>query len=139
MFSEQLLKVKSVCCYFTGMTSHVYKGIPSLHEVECTGRNLKPEVKLLALQLYTLPDHALLATLNVISNTCVTLGEMSSCIVNKTDSHKSKLRILVSDLKEGESRQYKCTGNTLDSYGLSEVVTWELTVIRFSKYIKKKI
>ena len=84
--------------------------------------------------MYTLPDHVLLATLNVISNTCVTLGEMSSCVVNKTDSHKSKLRILVSDLKEEESRQYKCTGNTLDSYGLTDTVTWEILVTRYSKW-----
>lgn len=134
LLSEQCSDLKTSCKYITGLTSRIFKGIPSLHEVECTGRNLKPEVKLLALQMYTLPDHVLLATLNVISNTCVTLGEMASCVVNKTNSHKSKLRILVSDLEEEDRRQYKCTGNTLDSYGLSEVITWELTVTRHSKY-----
>ena len=121
------------------MTSRLFKGIPSLREVECTGRNLNPEVKLLALQIYRLPSHELLATLNVISSNCVTLGEMASCDVNTADSHQSKLRVLVADLDEGESRQFKCTGNTLDSYGLTNAVTWNIIVTRYSKYTTKEL
>ena len=130
---EQTLDMKTCCGDITGMTSRLFKGIPSLREVECTGRNLSPEVKLLALQIYRLPSHELLATLNVISSNCVTLGEMASCDVNTADSHQSKLRVLVADLDEGESRQFKCTGNTLDSYGLSKGVTWKIMVTRYSK------
>ena len=115
------------------MTSRIFRGIPSLQELECTGRSLKPEVKLLALQLYMLPDHELLASLNGYSNNCVTFGEYSSCVVDSTDTHKSRLRILVADLTEGESRRYKCTATTVDSYGLSKIITWNIVVRRISK------
>jgi hypothetical protein len=116
------------------MTSSFFKGFHSLQEVVCTGRSLKPEVKLLGLQLYRLPDEELLASLNVFSSNCVTLGDYSSCIVNPTDTHKSQLRILVADLSEGESRGYKCTANTVDSYGMSKILTWRIVVTRESGY-----
>ena len=121
--------------HISGLTSRDFRGFPSLQEVECTGQSLKPEVKLIALQMYTLPDRRLLASMNVISNECVTLGDYSSCRVNKTDTHKSKLKLLVSDLREGKSRGYQCIANTFDSYGSTRVFTWTITVERLGKYL----
>lgn len=116
------------------MTSRDFKGFPSLQEVECTGRSLKPEVKLIALQLYSLPSNRLLASMNVISNECVTWGDYSLCRVNKTKTHKSKIKLLVADLNDGESREYKCTANTYDSYGFSKVFTWTIVVKQLREY-----
>ena len=113
-----------------GLTSRDFKGISSLQEVECTGRSLKPEVKLLALQLYRLPENVPLASLNVISNSCVTLGEYSYCAINSADTHRSRLRLLVYDLDEGEGREYKCTANTLNSFGNSKIFSWKIPVRR---------
>ena len=117
-----------------GLTSRDFKGIASLQEVECTGRSLKPEVKLLALQMFKFPENMPLASLNIFSNTCVTLGDFASCEISNVDTHRSKLRILVFDLEEGESRQFKCTANTLNSFGTSKTFSWQIRVTRVSKY-----
>ena len=120
--------------HISGMTSRLFRGFPSLQEVECTGTSLRPEVKLIALQMYRLPDNRLLASMNVISNECVTWGDYSLCRVNKTDTHKSKVKLLVADLNDGESREYKCTANTYDSYGFSKVFTWTIMVKQLREY-----
>ena len=117
------------------MTSRDFKGFSSLQEVECTGGSLKPEVKLIALQMYKLPENKLLASMNVISKECVTWGDYSLCRVNTTDTHKSKVKLLVADLSDGESREYKCTANTYDSYGFSKVFTWTTMVKQLSEYL----
>ncbi|KAL8615874.1 hypothetical protein ACOMHN_058941 [Nucella lapillus] len=98
------------------------------------GHNLKAEVKLLSLQLFQLPDSRLLATLNVFSNSCVTLGDYSACQVYGGDTHRSQLRVLVTDLQAEEGRRYKCTANVVDGYGFPEVLTWILTVRGIGEY-----
>ncbi|KAL8615873.1 hypothetical protein ACOMHN_058940 [Nucella lapillus] len=117
-----------------GMTSRLFKGFPSLQEITCSGHKLQAEVKLLSLQLFRLPENELLASLNGYSQSCVTLGGYSSCVVDSQNTHQSELRVLVTDLKEGESKEYKCTANTVDSYGFSKILTWITTVTRLSEY-----
>ena len=118
----------------TGMTSRNFKGFPSLKEVQCSGRALKPDLKLLSLQLYRVPKEEMIASLVVFSNTCVTMGDYSSCVVNTGDTHVSTLRTLVTDMREGERRQYKCTASAMDSYGLSKHFTRTITIQVHSKY-----
>ena len=116
-----------------GMTSQLFKGIPSLQEVVCSGTKLEPEVKLLSLQMHRLPGNKALASLNVISSSCVTLGDYSSCFIDSDDSRRSKLRILVVDLMEEESRVYTCDVHTIDSFGIPKSSQWRITVKRPSK------
>ena len=110
------------------MTSQLFKGIPSLQEVRCSGASLEPEVKLLSLQMRRLSDNRALASLNVISNNCVTLRDYSSCFIDKYDSRRSELRILVFDLVEGERRVYACDIHTIDSFGIPKSSQWKITV-----------
>ena len=115
------------------MTSRIFKGIPSLQEVECSGAELEPEVKLLSLQMHRFPGNKALASLNVISNTCVTLGDYSSCSIDSSDSRRSKLKLLVFDLVEEESRVYTCDVHTIDSFGIPKSSQWKITMKRHSK------
>lgn len=115
------------------MTSRDFKGIPSLQEVECSGATLKPEVKLLSLQLHRLSDNTALAFLNTYTNNCMTFGDYSSCFIDPDVAHRSRLRILVFDLDEGESRDYGCTVNTMDSYGNPKTSNWKIAVTRESE------
>ena len=117
----------------SGMTSRDFKGIPSLQEVECLGGSLKPELKLLSLKIYSAAENSVLASLNVLTKTCLTYSDFSSCYVNNSNTHKSRLRVLVPDLEEGESRQYKCKVNALNSEGDSKVSTWSTLVTRRSE------
>ena len=115
------------------MLSRDFKDIPSLKEVECWGANLNPDVKLLSLKLYQVTDNSVLASLNVITNSCVTFGDFSSCAIDTVDTHKSRLRVLVADLQEGETRHFGCKANTLKPLGDSETLTWTLSVTRKSE------
>ena len=115
------------------MTSRIFKDIPSLQEVECSGGSLKPEVTLLSLQMHRLSDSKTLASLNVFLNTCVTLSSYSSCVIDSGDTHKSRLRVLVDDLAEGESRGYGCTVNTVKSVGNPVTLNWTIHIRRNSK------
>ena len=112
-----------------------FKGFPSLQEVECTGGFLKPEVKLLSLTMTTTASDMELATLNVITNSCLTHSDFSSCFIDLADSHQSQLRVLVSDLDEGESREYECRANTINARGQTNRSTWSILVTRQRKYI----
>ena len=112
------------------MTSRDFKGIPSLQEVECLGGSLKPDLKLLSLKIYTTADNSVLGSLNVITNTCLTYGDFSSCFLHTGDSRWSRLRVLVPDLQEGESREYGCKVSAINSEGDTMVSTWSLFVTR---------
>ena len=115
------------------MVSRVFKGIPSLQEVECSGRSLEPEMKLLSLQIHRLSDSKALASLNIYLNACVTLGDFSSCLIDSVDTHNSRLMVLVDDLSEGERRGYGCTVVTVKSFGTPRTSNWTLYIKRNSK------
>ena len=118
---------------FTGLFTRHFKGIPSIQEVECWGQGLKPETKLLSLKVYTIPDNKVQASLNVFANNCLTYADYSSCFVDTADTHRSRLRVLVYDLEEGESREYGCRALALQNTGDESELTWSVLVTRKSE------
>lgn len=126
--------INTILCVqsISGMTFRAFRGFSSIHEVKCGGDSLNTDVKLLSLQLFRVnPESKVLASLNVVANSCMTFSEYSSCKIDTQDTHSSRLRILVHDLKEGETREYGCTANTLASLGNSVYEDWEITVERW--------
>jgi hypothetical protein len=119
--------------FISGMTARVFRGLPSIQEVECWGGKLSSDVKLISLQLVQLPESTVLASLNVISNYCMTFSEYSSCAIYEVETHKSTLRVLVHDLDEGESREYGCVVNTVNPLGNPVLKNWKLAVTAISK------
>ena len=115
------------------MVTRNFKGFSSIQEVECLGRGLKPEVKLLSLRLFRSSDRFVLASLNVFANNCLTYTDYSSCVVNTTDTHKSRARVLVYDLEEGQSREYRCTATVVESEGVARELNWSVLVFRKSE------
>ena len=118
----------------SGMTARIFKGFPSLQEVECTAGSLKAEVNVFSLKLFTVPDNGLLAHANPVKDECVTFGEFSSCLIDTSNTRNSRLRVLVSDLEEGEDREYGCTVSTFGPLGEYDAATWSITVRRNSEY-----
>ena len=86
------------------MTVRNFKGFSSLQEVECWGEHLDPEVEMPSLKMYTIPEQKVLAYLFLVSKECMTYSEYSSCFIDESEPRKSGLRVLVSDLAEGEGR-----------------------------------
>ena len=117
-----------------GMAVRNFKGFPSLQEVECWGRKVEPEAKLLSLRMYTTSDGSVLAYVNILTLECLTFSEFSSCVLNSTDSHQSRLRVLVSDLEAGQSRDYGCEVSTLKSLEGAKTTLWTISVTRERKW-----
>ncbi|KAL8577615.1 hypothetical protein ACOMHN_036806 [Nucella lapillus] len=112
-----------------GLTVRTFKGIPRLFEIQCSGTTLHPGVTVFSLKIFTLPEKTLQAKANPLKNNCFTFSEMSSCSIVKNDTRKSQLRILVSDLAEGEKRRYGCTTTSFDTDGDTGTSSWVLDVI----------
>ena len=115
------------------MTVRYFKGFRSLQEIECSPARLNAEVKILSIKMFTVPGDTVLAHANPVTNECLTFKEFSSCKIDTSDTRKSGLRVLVSDLEEGESRQYGCKATSFGSLGDTETSTWYLTVNRKSE------
>ena len=118
---------------FSGMSVRNFKGFSSLQEVECWAGHLETEVKLVSLKLYTISDNSVLAYLNTVTNECITHGAYSSCFIDIAASRKSRLKVLVADLKEGESRSYGCKASSFRSGEEPKTDTWSISVKRFSE------
>lgn len=94
---------------------------------------MKPEVDLLSLSMFRISDNAVLGTLHVIKNSCFTHTDFSSCSIDLNDSRESRLRVLVADLQEGESRQYGCEANVINTKGRTNTSVWTIVVTRTSE------
>ena len=113
-----------------------FKGFDSLQEVQCSAHNLKTEVKVLSLKMFSSPENTVLAIANPLVNECITFTEYSSCSIDRSDTRNSKLRVLVSDMVEGEVREYGCRVNSFDSFGDTITSTWSIRVGRESEYFE---
>ena len=111
-----------------------FQGFPSIQEVECTGDSLRPEVKLISLMMYTVPENKVIASLNVMANNCLTHHEYASCVVNTVDTHRSRLSVLEHGLEAGERKVFGCEVNTVNARGKTNTTTWSLLVTRRREY-----
>ena len=118
------------------MTVRNFKGFLSLLEVECSAAEVRTELRVFSLKMFSLPDNIVLATANPMVNECVTFRDFSSCSIDRVDTRHSKLRVLVSDMEEGEVRRYGCRVNSFDSFGDTVTSTWSISVERESEYCR---
>ena len=116
-----------------GMRSRNFKDIPQLQEVECLPAVKETDVKLLSVSLYSMPGKSVLVLLNVLTNSCLTHGEFSSCVMDSRDWREWKVRVLVADLEEGESRTFGCEVTAFTSRGKTRTSTASLLVTHHSK------
>ena len=116
------------------MSVRTFKGISSLQEVECWGGHLDPDVKLLSLKMYTVPQQKVLAYLFLVSSECMTYSEYSSCFIDESDPKRSRLRVLVSDLAEGEKRIYGCEADRVKYLERTKTSVWSILLERNSEY-----
>ena len=112
-----------------------FKGFSSLQEVECWAGHLPAEVKLVSLKLYALSDNSVLAYLNTLTSECITHGAYSSCVIDTSATRRSRLRVLVADLGEGEGRSYGCKAGTFRSGEEPKTDTWSIFVKRISEWM----
>lgn len=133
-----MLQIIHNVCSLTGMSTHTFRDISEIQEVECSASSLNADVKLTSLQLFKLPESEskdVLVSLNVLTNSCITFTEYSSCRIDLVNTHRSLVKVLVHDVNPGESRAYGCTANAVTSLGNPIWENWRLSVLRESEFI----
>lgn len=119
--------------FISGIVVRDFRGFPSIQEVECWGGTLEADVKLLSLKLFEAASDSVVAYVNPLTSECLTFREFSSCLIDAIDTRKTKLRVLVSDLEEGHSREYGCVATRLKALDTHKV-TWKIAVQRRSMF-----
>lgn len=111
----------------------MFRDIPSLQLVECSGELLDSSIDILGISIFTTVSHAVVAYVNLRSGECSTSGSYSSCVIDKSDTRKTRLVVLVDDLTENQSRAYGCNVTSFRA-GHSHVVSWSISVHGLSRY-----
>lgn len=111
-----------------GMTVRDFRGFHNIQEVECWGGHLEAEMNILSLKLYELTNHTLLGYLNHQTRECFTFMEFSSCLMDPADTRRSRLRVLVSDLDEGDTRHFGCDVTSWKAFGSTNTVSLSVSV-----------
>lgn len=119
---------------FPGLTSRPFQGFADIQEVECLGDSLPPESDVVLMLLYEKTHNKILAAMNMRKHECSTLEEYTSCDMVDSDSSKSRLRALITDLAEGQSRVYGCNISALISGIRMESFSWSITLHHISKF-----
>ena len=123
-------------CVFPGLTSKSFQGFHNLREIQCSGESLPPDSDLMTMVLYAADSTGILAAANLRKQECSTSKSYVACRIDATDTRKSKLKVLVDDLVEGEWRVYGCNVSAFVSGSRVQLYSWSITVYRISKFIR---
>ena len=118
---------------FAGMTYRHFQGIPNIMEVDCSGDGLvDSSADLLTVTLYDPRDYKVIASANLKSKECTTSASFSLCIIDEK-GHRTKVRTLVLDLGQKESRLFGCNV-TVTKGGVTQIRPWSIYVKADSEY-----
>ena len=77
--------------------------------------------------LYDVHEELFTAYVNPLKNECLTSYVFSSCVIGK-DGKAAKLKTLITDLKDGESRIYGCDISSSKPGQSVDIKTWKVDV-----------
>lgn len=117
---------------FAGFRSNSFRGISTLHELQCSAETLASDLALMGITVFIERNNKIIAYINVRDNECSTSDVYSACVVDKSDFRKSKLITLVADISTGETRSYGCNLTSFRN-GQGHTVTWFISVHQASK------
>ncbi|XP_025102313.1 uncharacterized protein LOC112568945 isoform X6 [Pomacea canaliculata] len=115
-----------------GLSSGLFLTFDNIHRVVCSGASLEADVDVMAMVLYRVADDRVLAYVNQAKQECTTSELFVSCDVDTTDSKRSRLSVLISDLAEGETRTLGCNISTIAAGGRFRTLSWRI-VLRQAK------
>lgn len=110
-----------------GLTARSFHGFDNIQELECTGRNLDAE-EIMAITMYSVSDDFVLASVQLLSRMCVTWTSYSSCTIIDASTKATKLKMLITDLKEDQDRSYGCNISSYRSGGRMHITSWVIVV-----------
>ena len=115
------------------MSSRSFQGLHDLQELQCSGENLPQDSDLLTIVLYEVKSNNILAAANVRKQECFTSNSYVACHLDDTHTRSSRLKALVDDLAEGQSRVYGCNASVFASGMRLRSFSWSITVHHISK------
>ncbi|KAL8563661.1 hypothetical protein ACOMHN_035395 [Nucella lapillus] len=107
-----------------------FSGSPDILEVVCSGTALASDVSLLTMTLYSVPSNHVQATASVFDDQCTTTGVFASCLVDRQNSRKSQLKMLVMNLEVGTRLGFGCEITSVKSGQRSSTSSWTIEVQR---------
>ncbi|XP_025102308.1 uncharacterized protein LOC112568945 isoform X2 [Pomacea canaliculata] len=111
-----------------GLSSGLFLTFDNIHRVVCSGASLEADVDVMAMVLYRVADDRVLAYVNQAKQECTTSELFVSCDVDTTDSKRSRLSVLISDLAEGETRTLGCNISTIAAGGRFRTLSWRIVL-----------
>ena len=112
----------------SGLSSTRFHGIDSIQRVQCSGDTLPADSKILFAVLYQVSDGKILGKMSMTEKQCYTSEEFVSCDISEGETKESKMRILVADLGEGQSREFGCNVTALMAGFRTRFFSWSLVV-----------
>lgn len=104
-----------------------------IHEVECSGQSLHTELDLLTMVFYEVTSDETLGFVNHGKRECTAAHVFVSCDVDDRDARRTRLKALISDLAEGESRAYGCNITAVGTRGRSKLLSWTISIHQISE------
>lgn len=123
----------TVSLLFSGLKTKPFLGIPYMQQVECSGSSLPSGSSLYAMVIYERRGDRIVSSVDIQNKECSTSDYFNACSIDDRQPRKTRLTILVSDLSEGESREYGCNASLKTSSGRFKVESWFITVRGLSK------
>ncbi|XP_070201555.1 uncharacterized protein [Littorina saxatilis] len=129
-----LALIRPVQSSTTGLGSNPFPGIPDMQEVSCSGAGLPPGSYPYALFIYEKRGDRIISSVDIPKRECSTSDFFNACEINDRDNRLTKLRILVPNLHEGETRVFGCNASIKTGRGRFQEVSWFITLRHFSEW-----
>ncbi|KAK7488917.1 hypothetical protein BaRGS_00019874 [Batillaria attramentaria] len=108
-----------------GLLTRLFKGMPSIQEVECSGESIGSDM--VGITLFTARDNRVIAYFDADDEKCFTSSFYSACLTDGRERHRTKLVTLVADVSDSEPRLYGCNVSIFRA-GRPGVVSWSVKV-----------
>lgn len=112
----------------------MFQESPGIQELVCSGEVLNADATVVSMVLFTEFDDDIIATVNIVKEECTTSNVFSSCVISNPETRRSKLRTLIMDLFDDDSRKYGCEISSIKSGERSKSDKWILEVTGYSKF-----
>ena len=121
------------------MSARSFHGMDTVQEVQCSAKTLPPKASVLYMVLYEMYPRKVLLRANLGMGTCTSVDYFASCEITSRETRRIKAKALVSNLAEGQTREFGCNLTAaLESPGDESAVKifpWSLVVHRSSEYV----
>lgn len=117
----------------SGLRVKAFKGLHHVQELECSGEDLDSDTNVLLMTLFSFPSDKTIASANLGGDQCSTSAMFSSCVLDRANSRRTRIRTLLLDFRDGDVLKFGCNVTTARSGGRAYFISWSLTVKITSK------